>query len=229
MFDFCWSLGWHGFLLLSYLLFFLILLESNMTLFHFCCETSENHIPGSYVNLLSLSLDLQAHWQPMKWAAFNGSFGLFILTQLMLLFSFATSLLLSPFLGPWSWSSLHFNTWKNCFRWLRPSSWPPSSLGSVDAFIQSPPSGVVQLEYLSPSDSGLLDGLLHEAKAEACRCFSCRDGLSTRHPCSVRGPCTVSSHNLSSCKMRVALILWFRWCFSSLRILWSFSMICPAP
>ena len=134
MFDFCWSLGWHGFLLLSYILFFLILLESNMTLFHFCCETSENHIPGSYVNLLSLSLDLQAHWQPMKWVAFNGSFGLFILTQLMLLFSFATSLLLSPFMGPWSWSSLHFNTWKNCFRWLRPSSSPPSSLGSVDAF-----------------------------------------------------------------------------------------------
>lgn len=44
------------------------------------------------------------------------------------------------------------------------SSSPPPLLESVDAFIQSPPSGTVQLECLSPRNSGLLDALLHEAK-----------------------------------------------------------------
>ena len=55
------------FLLLSYLLFFLIFSKSNLTLFRFCCETSENHILGSYLNLWSFPLALEAHWQPMEW------------------------------------------------------------------------------------------------------------------------------------------------------------------
>ncbi|KAL6989768.1 hypothetical protein U1Q18_015519 [Sarracenia purpurea var. burkii] len=46
------------------------------------------------------------------------------------------------------------------------SSSPPALLESVDAFIQSPPpSGTLQSDCLSPRNSGLLDALLHEAKA----------------------------------------------------------------
>ncbi|KAI8021617.1 Transcription factor GAMYB [Camellia lanceoleosa] len=44
------------------------------------------------------------------------------------------------------------------------SSSPPALLESVDAFIQSPPSGTLQSDCLSPRNSGLLDALLHEAK-----------------------------------------------------------------
>ena len=44
-----------------------------------------------------------------------------------------------------------------------------------------------------------------------------------------RGSWMVSSHSFSSCKMRATLILWLKWCPSSLRILRSFSMICPEP
>ncbi|GAV91174.1 Myb_DNA-bind_6 domain-containing protein [Cephalotus follicularis] len=44
------------------------------------------------------------------------------------------------------------------------SSSPPPLLESVDAFIQSPPSGTVDSECLPPRNSGLLDALLHEAK-----------------------------------------------------------------
>ena len=131
------------FLLLSYLLFFLIMSKSNLTLFHFAVKhlrTISLVLIWTYdlSHLLWMPID-----NPWNGAAFNGSFGLFVLTLLSLLSPYATSLLLSPFLGPWSFFTLILGNW---FRWQRPSFSLPSSLGSVNGFIQSPPFGVVTVE-----------------------------------------------------------------------------------
>ncbi|XP_052182652.1 transcription factor MYB33 isoform X2 [Diospyros lotus] len=54
-----------------------------------------------------------------------------------------------------------YGTWGSC---------PPPSLDSLDTFIQSPPPlGALQPDSVSPHNSGLLDALLHEAKARRVR------------------------------------------------------------
>nr|QIG55692.1 MYB transcription factor [Paeonia suffruticosa]QVG60746.1 GAMYB [Paeonia suffruticosa] len=92
---------------------------------------------------------------------------------------------LEPDLGSWGGAS---------------SSSPPHLIDSVDAFIQSPPpTGTVQSECASPRNSGLLDALLHEAKALSSGKNNYSSDKSSNSSTISPGELVESSNNVNLC------------------------------